>query len=244
MYNLNNIIKTTVVLSAVVLLTSCNTYKHSYRQSNIPDTKVNVADKIAVELEMDESKVIRATTTHRHASVQDAKDEAYYNAITQNNIHVLVDPVYRVTTAGKILIFGGKSTAEVIGFAGYYRNPQSLTELEDARKAEKNAEDQEKLDAALANMKMLKDAGAIVQNTSQTATSDVCGKKNCVITKESEETSLVDAYNEFVKGVEDPSSASTVKVLDVADSSDEVLEPVDNEGILAKIKRFFQGLFK
>lgn len=226
-----------MLLTTIVVMSSCNSYKHSYRESNIPDRKVNVADKIGVELEMDESKVIRASTTRRHSSVQDAKDEAYYNAITQNNIHVLVDPIYKVTTSGKILIFGGKSTAEVMGFAGYYKNPRSFEAIEDERKAEDIEKEQARMDEALANMKELKEAGAIKQNTSETVSKDVCGKSNCVITKTSTETSLVDEYENFIKGVDDPSSVSSA-----AEEAEEANEAADEDE--APKKKGFFGFFK
>lgn len=205
MKTLNISLKLTMLLVTVVVMTSCNSYKHSYRESNIPNKKVNVADKVGVELEMDESKVIRATTTRRHASVQDAKDEAYYNAITQNNIHVLVDPIYKVTTSGKILIFGGKSTAEVIGFAGMYKNARSYQEILDEEKADEIEKEQARFDAALANMKKLKEDGTLKQSNSESVDPSACGK-NCVVTKTSTETSIVDEYKAFVSGVKDPSS--------------------------------------
>lgn len=87
---------------------------------------VVIADKIGVELTVDENKVIQASSSKRHRSPNDAKDEAYFNAIVNNNIHVLVDPIYKTETTARILIFGGKSTSIVTGFAGYYKNPKSF----------------------------------------------------------------------------------------------------------------------
>jgi hypothetical protein len=48
---------------------------------------------------------------------EDAKNEAYYNAITRNNVHVLVDPIYSVTQGGD-----KKWTAIVSGFGARYTN--------------------------------------------------------------------------------------------------------------------------
>ncbi len=81
---------------------SCSFSKHSFRVSEIPDKNVVVADKISVELRVDENKVIQASSSRSHKSAQDAKNEAYYNAITNNNIHVLVDPLYHTVTSAKI----------------------------------------------------------------------------------------------------------------------------------------------
>ena len=55
-------------------------------------------------------------------------EEAYFNAIIENNIDVLVDPIYSVsTTKGFLFFFGGKSEATVNGYAGYYHNARPIS---------------------------------------------------------------------------------------------------------------------
>ncbi len=235
-----------LVLS-VVILSSCDTYKHSYRQSNIPDQKVKVADKIGVELVMDDKKIITATSSHRHGSEKAAKDEAYFMAITQNDIHVLVDPIYKVTTSSKILIFGGKSTAEVTGFAGYYRNPRSFQQIQDELNTEKLAREDAELKNALANMQRLKNEGVIAQNAVESSSTQVYGKNNILIKKTTQETSLVDEYISFVQGVKDPSSVD-IKSLEFGrenEAKEDETSPISVKtgGLIGKISGKIKNLF-
>lgn len=231
-------------------MTSCSSYKHSHRLSQIPEKSVVIADKIGVELKVDENKVIQATSNKRHASPQDAKDEAYYNAIVNNNCHVLVDPIYKIQTSAKILIFGGKSTATVTGFAGYYQNPRSYKEIKDELEAEELKAKQEAFDQAAKQMKQLKDDGVIKQNTtvsssdSKTTNVDAVGKLQELslntltveaeyeVTKTTETTSLVDEYEAFLKGVNNPSSVGISE--NSADSAFGAEEPAEKKkGVLA-----------
>jgi uncharacterized protein YjgD (DUF1641 family) len=206
------------------MFTSCSSYKHTHRLSQIPEKSVVIADKVGVELKVDENKVVQATSTKRHASPQDAKDEAYYNAIVNNNIHVLVDPIYKIQTSARILFIGGKSTATVTGFAGYYQNPRSYKEIKDELEAEDTKAKQDAFDVAVKQMKQLKDDGIIKQNTtvsssdSKTTNIDAVGKLQELslnnlsveaeyeVTKTTETSSLVDEYDAFLKGVKNPSS--------------------------------------
>ncbi|MEY4604806.1 MAG: hypothetical protein RIT43_2098 [Bacteroidota bacterium] len=234
-------------------MTSCSSYKHSHRLSQIPEKSVVIADKVGVELKVDENKVVQASSNKRHASPQDAKDEAYYNAIVNNNIHVLVDPIYKIQTSAKILIFGGKSTATVTGFAGYYQNPRSYKEIKDELEAEEMKAKQDAFDLAAKQMKQLKDDGVIKQNTtvsssdSKTTNVDAVGKLQELslntltveaeyeVTKTTETTSLVDEYEAFLKGVNNPSSVGVSEnSAESAFTSDEPAEK--KKGFLSKLK--------
>ena len=116
--------KAVTIASIILIMASCSSYSHSYRKADVPDRDLKVADKYVVDINHDFSKVVKAESG-RHSTVKDAIDEAYYKAIVDNNIHVLIDPIYRVETDAKILfIFGGKSRAYVVGFAGFYTNPR------------------------------------------------------------------------------------------------------------------------
>jgi len=117
------------VLATSLIFNSCSSYKHSSRISNIADQNIIVSNKIAVDLNIDLGKSCKGRSGY-HKTVNDAKDEAYYDAIQTNSIHVLVDPIYSVQTIKTI--FGSKSSAEVAGFAGYYKNSRSLKAIEDA----------------------------------------------------------------------------------------------------------------
>ncbi len=232
MKNIFNLVVFGAILVFAGITTSCSSYKHTHRLSQIPEKSVVIADKIGVELRVDENKVVQATTTKKHSSPNDAKDEAYYNAIVNNNIHVLVDPIYRVESSARILIFGGKSTATVSGFAGYYQNPRSYKEIQDEQDAIDSKAKQDAIDLGIKQMKQLKDDGIIKQQTSTTMSdskvedksvldkltelslngnvdSDVFhSEKEYEVTKTTETTSLVDEYNEFLNGVKDPAAAA------------------------------------
>lgn len=86
-----------------------------------------VATEVVVDVKVDLNKKIQSASSKR-SSVELAKSEAYYKAITENNIDIVVDPIFEVRTSDKFLFFGGKSTAKLNGFAGYYINPRPKTE--------------------------------------------------------------------------------------------------------------------
>jgi hypothetical protein len=48
--------------------------------------------------------------------------------LVDNNIDVVVDPIFEVTTSDKILFFGGKSVAKLTGFGARYENPRNKLE--------------------------------------------------------------------------------------------------------------------
>lgn len=247
MKNIFKILFVGIGLVTIGSTTSCSSYKHSHRISEIPEKSVVIADKIGVELKVDENKVIQASSNKRHKSPGDAKNEAYFNAIVNNNIHVLVDPIYKTQTSARILIFGGKSTSTVTGFAGYYENPRSFKEVKDELEAEKTKRDQEAFDLAIKQMKQLKDDGIIKTAT----TTDVASNKTVNVdkidklqsleittlnveaeyelTKTTETTSLVDEYNAFLKGVENPSSVGIDEGTNDSLSQD---EPTSKKGSL------------
>ncbi len=250
MKNIFKILPVALGIITVVSSTSCSSFKHSYRLSEIPEKSVVIADKIGVELTVDENKVIQATSSKRHRSPNDAKDEAYFNAIVNNNIHVLVDPIYKTETTARILIFGGKSTSTVTGFAGYYKNPKSFKKVIDELAAEKIVKEQEAFDFAIKQMKQLKDDGIIKASTSTSVSSektvnlDKIGKLQSLeittlnldteyeLTKTTQTSSLVDEYNAFLKGVENPSSVGLA--LEAVEAVAKV-EVVKKAGLLSKL---------
>lgn len=115
-----------ILLFSVIFLGSCSTSKHTYRSNSIQDMPV-VATEVVVDVKVDLNKKIQSASSKR-SSVELAKSEAYYKAITENNIDIVVDPIFEVKTSDKFLFFGGKSIAKLNGFAGYYINPRPKTE--------------------------------------------------------------------------------------------------------------------
>lgn len=131
--------------ATMLVFTSCSTFKHSSRVSSIPENALGQADKIVVDVEVDLGKQVKARS-QKHSSVKDAKDEAYFRAVVDNNCHVVVDPIYSIKTTKTL--FGSKSMAEIIGFAGYYKNARPEA-----------AAEQVAYDRALENTKKMMDLG-------------------------------------------------------------------------------------
>lgn len=202
-------------IGLVLMITSCSTYNHSYRVSNVPEQDVKISDKVGVELKIDLNKVIRATS-NKQSSIKDAKDEAYFRAVVDNQIHVLVDPIYSVETSAHFLIFGGKSRASVIGFAGYYTNPKSMKQLEAENKAAKDAKEQAAYERTVKEMELLEKNNIIGSRTtesSELACFSSCGSGDNAInaievTRTSTKTSLVDEYLAFKKSMDASTSSS------------------------------------
>lgn len=114
------------LLAFASVLTSCSSTSYSYRSASIPNKNV-ISGEVVVDVKLILTKKIEAISSPRN-SVEEAKEEAYYKAITQNNVDIIVDPIYEVTTTEKILFFGGYSTAKISGFGATYTNPRSKVE--------------------------------------------------------------------------------------------------------------------
>lgn len=97
--------------------------EHTFRSIDIKNVEI-VAENFVAEIDFGPIiKVVSAKSNKRHKSASLAKDEAYFNAIVDNEIDVLIDPIYAVRKKGKFLFFfGGYAEATVVGFAGYYKN--------------------------------------------------------------------------------------------------------------------------
>lgn len=182
-------------LSVLVIVTSCSTYQHSFRVSEIEEENIVVSNKVAVDLKVDLNKPCQGKSG-RHKTVKDAKDEAYYDAIISNEVHILVDPIYSITTTKTL--FGQKSSAEVFGFAGYYRNARSFKAIEDALKAEQIEKDKASFQAAVKNYKSLAAVGGITSTTEveKYRVDENC--KPCTISKEESKSKSTDEFFKFV----------------------------------------------
>lgn len=154
-----------------------------------------VTNKIAVDLKIDLAKTCRGRSG-KHKTVKDAKDEAYYDAIQVNSIHVLVDPIYSVTTTRTL--FGKKSSADVVGFAGYYRNSRSMKSIEDAAKAEQAEKDKVAFASAVKNYKALAAVGGLNSTTEveKYRLDENC--KPCTIYKNESKSKSTDEYFKFI----------------------------------------------
>ncbi len=95
----------------------------TYRYVDIQQVDI-VAESFVAEIDFGPAiRVVSAKSNKKHKKVSLAKDEAYFNAIVDNEIDVLIDPIYSIKKKRRILfLFGGNAEATVVGFAGYYKN--------------------------------------------------------------------------------------------------------------------------
>lgn len=115
-------VKYKVALYALMLLAlnSCSTTNYTKRCIGIDKNHV-ITNDIVVDIKVDVKKSVSATSTERE-TVDLAKNEAYYKAITENNIDIVIDPIFEIKTIGR------KSIVKLTGYAGYYSNPRTKTE--------------------------------------------------------------------------------------------------------------------
>ena len=109
-------------LATATFLSSCVSMKHTYRTQDVQPSGIMVADNYVADLDINFKKSISGETSRQHKSESQAKQEAYFNAISSNNVHVLVDPIYSVSSTKRL--FGSTSTAKVFGFGALYENPR------------------------------------------------------------------------------------------------------------------------
>lgn len=145
-----------VVVIAAATMSSCTTYKNSSRLTDVHNKRIQ-SQNLMVDVETDfNTKVKGNSKTFRGLNaVNAARDNAYYDAIVNNKIDVLVDPIYEVKTLSTI--FGNFTTAEVTGYAGKYKNIRTVPE-------EQLAQYELKLDA----LKKLTEIDAIVKEDRKT----------------------------------------------------------------------------
>ena len=113
-------------VTVALMFSSCSSSSYSYRMASIPNKNV-ISGEVVVDVKLTLTKKVEAISSQRN-SIEEAKEEAYYKAITQNNIDVIVDPIYEVTTTDKFLFWGGKSIAKINGFGAVYANPRTKIE--------------------------------------------------------------------------------------------------------------------
>ena len=234
--NKTKIMKKLLLLSCAgaFLMSSCVSYKHSYRMSDVGDTSLSVAEAYVADLDVDFTKVVKASSL-KHATAAQAKNEAYYNAITQNNIHVVVDPIYAVRTVRTL--FGAKSSAEITGFTGMYKNARKKSD--DAADA---IEDESNLfNARFASIKKLSELTVLTEeevNVYTVESGGCCGEGKkaspagpMLLTTTTNKTGLIDSYNKIIASP--PASNSSADVV-VGQSVSATGEP-KKTGIIGKI---------
>lgn len=114
-----------VAVVSIAALSSCSStsYTHSYRmieEGLHNKTKVKIADNYEADLNINFDAEIKGSTSKTHKNEKLAKQEAYYNAITNNGVHVLINPIYKVSQIGEDF------DCEVVGFGAKYSNPRII----------------------------------------------------------------------------------------------------------------------
>ena len=114
-----------VAMLALVAMSSCSTaskssYSYSARQSDVIRQDIQATPTI-VDVVTDYAKRVVATSDWQ-SSKEDAMNECRFLAITENNIDIVVDPIF------KIECNGSRYKATLTGFAGYYANPRGLVD--------------------------------------------------------------------------------------------------------------------
>ena len=179
----------------VFSITSCSSWKHTNRVSAIDDSRIALSNEVAVDVKVDLEKVVRSNS-RKHSSIKAAKDEAMFLAISENNIHIVVDPIYSIqSTRG---LFGTKHYASLTGFAGYYVNARSQKEVDDIAASKKEAEDQAAFERALNNFKEMKSFNSTVS----TKTKEFIGQKECKDCPSGKAVTKTTSAQEYFKLVE------------------------------------------
>jgi len=116
-----------ISLTIVFALSSCGVTNYTYRDIQV-NKKGIISDDVVVDVKVDITKPIKSTSSKRN-SEEEARNEAHFKALTENNIDLVIDPIFEVSTTDKFLFFGGKSVAKLTGFAGYYYNPRNKRDV-------------------------------------------------------------------------------------------------------------------
>ena len=99
-----------------MFMTSCTTYSYTSRSTSINQNAMN-SKSLGTEVDVDFSRKVTATSEAQVLKI-DAINEAQYKCITENNIDVVVDPIYKV----EFNMFQKKAyKVTVVGYAGTYK---------------------------------------------------------------------------------------------------------------------------
>ena len=112
------------LMAVMLVLSSCSTYQYTARQTDINRQNITMSPTI-VDVRADYTKRVEVYSSWCD-SKEEAINECKYNAITQNKIDVVVDPIYKIEFRKGKLKQNFKAT--LTGFGGYYTNSRSVYE--------------------------------------------------------------------------------------------------------------------
>lgn len=124
-----------VVLGCIALVqVGCTSYSYTSRSTKVNRQDINSTEQTA-DIKVDYQKTVTATSDFQKFPSQ-AKQQAIYQCIMDNDIDVLVDPIFRIEKRG---LSGYRAT--VVGFAGYYKvGKNGLEQILDRRYSKEDIE--------------------------------------------------------------------------------------------------------
>ncbi len=201
-----------LVVVAAASLSSCARYYHSYRNVDVAQTSpVNAKMQVDVAVTPDFSKRLRAQSTKNHwRNKQSSMDEAYFNAIIENQIDVLISPIYSVTERG------GFFDATIHGYAGYYKTIDKSDAVSDFDKKVEDLKKLSKVDGVLSSEEQK------VYKINSTCCGDA-GKATdplSLLTVTTNKSSLVDVYEKVLNiGSGNKSNSASTKSIFVTNNN-------------------------
>lgn len=112
------------IFAIALVLNGCSTYQYTSRQTNVERENITMSPTI-VDVRPDYEKRVEVTSGWCKTK-EIAMDECRYNAIVNNKIDVVVDPIFKVEI--NKARSSKKYRATLTGFAGYYTNSRTLFE--------------------------------------------------------------------------------------------------------------------
>lgn len=119
MYNFSkkgSLLTTLAVVGLAALMTGCTTYSYTSRSTSIRPNEMK-SKSLGAEVDVDFSRRVTATSDPQVLK-SDAINNAQYKCINENNIDVVVDPIYKIEF-NMFSKYAYKAT--VIGYAGTYK---------------------------------------------------------------------------------------------------------------------------
>jgi len=115
-------IKLSAIVVMAIMMSACGStssmFTYTSRSNAIDNVNISATQTI-VDVRPDFGRRINAESSPC-VTADEAKAEAKYNAIMNQKIDIVVDPIY------KIEYKNGRYTAYLTGYAGYYENPRTL----------------------------------------------------------------------------------------------------------------------
>jgi hypothetical protein len=205
----NFVTKPVLYVALGLSVISCKSYQHSHRLVEV-DRKHSMDAELNVDVEIipDFTKRIKGQSNKTHKTAGDAKDEAYFNAIVDNQIDVLIAPIYsvEVSSAG--------CEAVVHGYAGTYKvkskvekqRPPVSNESDQGAKSKEPCEFRDCFEEKLEDLTKLSKIDGILSSQEEKVykINQTCGdcKNNeplSLLTVTNNKASLVDTYEKVLK---------------------------------------------